>query len=243
MSWRKLVMRTSQMPGLAVALLLGAGYVVGYLAAAGALAAWQLAHYGRRDGADPRVAGPLAAVLPFAALESTALAGTTLIAGAVVSVLVGFLAQGNLLGALSAAGATTQAWLVPGLAVAGVGFTWRAEVGAVVVLLTLASVYDAGAYLVGADARHGWSGPIAGVVAVAAASFTAAAIGIPPFDLGAAVAFGALAAAAFVLGPMLASVLLPTGRERAPFVRRVDVYFVVGLIWPIVVGLYVDVGG
>lgn len=223
-----------------MALLLGAGYVVGFLAGLAALAAWQLAEYSKRGGADARVAAPLALVLPLAALESTTTAGVVLIVGALASVVAGFLSRPDPMSALAAAGSTTQSWLVPGLSLAGVGFTWRVEVGAVVVLLVLASVYDAGAYLVGADSTRWWSGPFAGVVAVAAASFTAAAIGIPPFDLGAAVFFGVLAAAAFVLGPIVGSALLPTGAERAPFVRRADVYFVVGLVWPIVIGLYVQ---
>ncbi len=183
------------------------------------------------------LAVPVAAVMPWAAWEASAAAGAVLVAGAVASVIHAAVAHGDRVWAR--AGATVQAWLLVGLAAAGPMFAARLELGAVVVLMGVASCFDAGDHLVGADARSSWAGPLAGVVAVAAAVFTASAVGVPPFDVASAPAFGVLAALGAVTGPLIGALVAPAGRGLgAVAVRRLDVLLVLGPAWPLAVGWY-----
>ncbi len=229
--------------GAIVALAIATGpwplaLVLGGLAAA---ASWEIAVASAETDypVEPVFAAVLAAALPAAAYFDTAAAGAVLVAGVVGSVAIAWFLRTSDTPLMALAGAYVEAWGFTGLAAAGVMFTWRVELGAVVVLCAFVAIYDIGSHLVGADAGSAWEGPVSGVVGVGVVAFAAAAIGVPPFELDGAASFALVAAAALPFGPVLASLLVPAG-ESPPALRRIDSLLVIGPIWPVLVGLYVQ---
>ncbi|MEM9710912.1 MAG: hypothetical protein AAGA17_01730, partial [Actinomycetota bacterium] len=164
-------------------------------------------------------------------------AGAVLVTGVVGSCVIAWFtrSEGTPLGAL--AGANVAAWGFVGLAAAGPMFTWRVELGGVVVLLAFVAIYDMGSHLVGVDASSAWEGPVSGVVGVAVVAFAAAAIGVPPFELDGAASFALIAAATLPFGPIVASLLVPAGHPSR-MLRRIDSLLVIGPLWALLVGLY-----
>lgn len=206
-----------------------------------AVAAWEIANASAETDLrpEPVLAGVLAAVLPLAAYYDTAAAGAVLVAGVIGSVAVAWFVRTPQTPLMALAGANVAAWVFVGLAAAGPMFTWRVEVGAVVVLCAFVAIYDIGSHLVGVDASSAWEGPVSGVVGVGVVAFAAAAIGVPPFELDGAASFALIAAATLPFGPILASLLVPVG-ESPPALRRIDSLLVIGPVWPLLVGLYVQ---
>ncbi|MEM9034215.1 MAG: hypothetical protein AAGA99_09630 [Actinomycetota bacterium] len=226
---------------VALAVSIGPWPVAVVLGAVAGWAAWEIAEASAATGlpADRYLSASLAAALPLIAWFDTAAAGALLIVGTAGAVAVAWQLRPESTPLMAAAGAGVAPWFFVGLAAAGPMFTWRTELGAVVVLFAFVGIYDAGSHLVGVDAGSVWEGPVAGLVGVAVVAFAAAAIGIPPFDLGGVAWFAVVAAATLPLGPVLASLLVPDGTASA-VLRRLDSLLVIGLVWPLLVGLYVQ---
>ena len=102
-----------------------------------------------------------------------------------------------------------------------------------VVFVTLIAVYDASNYLVGSGAASPWEGPAAGAAFILAVTLAVAAVFVPPFRGLTPWLFGFLTALLAPLGPYAASALLPEPATRAPGLRRLDVWIVVGPIWAV----------
>ena len=102
-----------------------------------------------------------------------------------------------------------------------------------VVFVTLIGVYDASNYLVGSGASAWWEGPAAGAAFILAVTLAVAAVFVPPFRGMTPWLFGFLTALLAPLGPFAASALLPEPAARAPGLRRLDVWMIVGPIWAV----------
>lgn len=230
LAWAALVALAVSIGPWPLAIVLGA--VAGW-------AAWEVAAASMDTGlpADRYLSATLAALLPLLAWFDPAAAGALLVVGTAGAVALAWQLRPEGAPLLAAAGAGIAPWLFVGLAATGPLFTWRTELGAVVVLVAFVGIYDAGSHLVGVDAASVWEGPMAGLVGVAVVAFAAAATGIPPFDFGGMAGFAVLAAATLPFGPVVAALLLPTGASSA-VLRRIDSLLVIGLVWPPLIGLY-----
>jgi hypothetical protein len=100
-----------------------------------------------------------------------------------------------------------------------------------VVFITFIGVYDASNYLVGSGAASPWEGPAAGAAFILAITLAVAAVFVPPFRGLTPWLFGFLTALLAPLGPYAASALLPEPTTKAPGLRRLDVWMVVGPVW------------
>lgn len=229
-AWAALVAGAVALGPWALAVVLGAvaGWAARDLASASA---------GTDLPADRTLAAAVAAFLPPLAWFDPAAAGALIIVGVAGSSALAWRLRPTGTALSAAAGANVAAWFFVGLAAVGPLFTWRIELGAVVVLLAFVGIYDVGNHLVGVDAGSSWEGPVAGIVGVGVVAFAAAAFGIPPFDPAGAASFALVAAATLPFGPVVASLLLPKGASSA-VVRRIDSLLVIGPIWPVLVGLY-----
>lgn len=111
---------------------------------------------------------------------------------------------------------------------AGVVLLRGEGVAAAVTLVLLVSVYEAGDFLVGAGSEVGWEGPLAGTLAVVVVALGASLLALAPLgQVGPLVLAGVVVTCA-PLGPPAASVLLGGGSTPARFVRRLDVWLLVG---------------
>lgn len=179
-----------------------------------------------------------AAALPLAALAGArglAIALFMVVATALAGRLL-FPARGP--AALETAATGVLVAVAIGLAAASPVLAARLGTGVVIGLLLMASAYDAGTYLVGVGAGHGWEGPVAGVTAVAVVGFSLALVNA--FGVGGETTWLVTAAAAVLLplGPPLATALAGDSRRRLPVLRRLDVLLVAGPLWVwIVAGL------
>jgi membrane-bound metal-dependent hydrolase YbcI (DUF457 family) len=95
-------------------------------------------------------------------------------------------------------------------------------------LCSFALVYDASAFLIGAEAKHRWIGPAAGIVSIAVVTVAVAAILVPPFRGTTPWVVGLLAVLSAPLGPMVATASLGDRRASAPALRRLDSLLVLG---------------
>lgn len=109
--------------------------------------------------------------------------------------------------------------------VRGVGLTEA------VVFVTLLAVYDASNYLVGSGAASPWEGPAAGAAFILAVTLAVAAVFVPPFRGLTPWLFGFLTALLAPLGGYAASALLPEPKAKAPGLRRLDSWMVIGPVW------------
>lgn len=224
-----------------VAIVAGPWFLAVVLGALAAAAAWEIATCSADTDypVEPVLAATLAAALAPAAYFDTAAAGAVLVTGVVGSVAVAWFTRSDGTSLIALAGANVAAWGFVGMAAAGPMFTWRVELGAVVVLAAFVAIYDMGSHLVGVDASSAWEGPVSGVVGVGVVAFATAAIGVPPFELDGAASFALIAAATLPFGPVVASLLVPAG-ESPRALRRIDSLLVIGPVWPVLVGLYVQ---
>lgn len=93
-------------------------------------------------------------------------------------------------------------------------------------LIGAVSMYDAGNFLIGAQARRAWEGPVVGVIGVLAVTFTMAALQAQPFDTATAWVAGAVLAVACPLGQAVLTAFLPARDTLAVRARRIDTYLV-----------------
>lgn len=170
------------------------------------------------------VAGLAAAAITLAAGWSTGLAGVALTA---LSVTAGV---AQLLGRSFARGAAPVAlgMVLGGVAGAGVVLVVRSELWVGILLVLAVSLYDAGAFVFGAEAKGRWEGPVLGTIGVAAVTFTMSTIGVQPFERHEVWITGAAIALGCVLGQLLVGACLPHPAARAAALRRLDGYVVSG---------------
>jgi len=166
----------------------------------------------------------LAALVPVAASYGTGTAGAVLILAPVVAIVV-HLALGQ---RVSDAGGTVAGIVLPALAAVSVVLAVRVDLWAGLFLILAVSLYDAGSFLLGADASGRWEGPVAGMIGALAVTFTMATFQSPPFDRTQAWVVGAVVAVTCPLGQWLASGFLPSPDARVPALRRIDAYLVAG---------------
>jgi hypothetical protein len=141
---------------------------------------------------------------------------------------------------LEAAGTTLLVAVPAGVAAAGVVLTLRLEIGAAVTLVLLVAGYEVGDFLVGSGASSSLEGPIAGIVAIAALCFGLGVLRVPPFDGFDVFAFGGFAALLCPLGQVVGSMLLPSADAPAPALRRLDSLLLLGPVWPLLVGIFLE---
>jgi len=215
--------------------------MVAALSAFQTVRAWQLetapsevAPANDRDGSDAPVDGlglairlgaaGAAAVVPLAAAYGTGVAGVAL---AVVALACGAF-QLATWGRPALAGPVSIGVLVSSIAAASVVLAVRVDLWAGLFLVLAVSLYDAGCYLMGADAAGRWEGPVAGVLGALAVTFTLATIDPPPFDRVGTWLAGLSVAIMCVPGQWAVSALLPRTTARAPALRRLDAYVLAG---------------
>ena len=173
-----------------------------------------------------------AALMPIAAAYSTGLAGAALIVLPLLAILA------HLVFGLqpSTAAPTVIGIVLPALAAISVVLAVRAGLWAGLFLVLAVSLYDAGSFLLGADASSRWEGPVAGMLGVLGVTFTIATFHPPPFSTASAWIAGVAICLACPLGQWLGSSFLPAADSRAPALRRIDAYLLaapvfLGCVW------------
>lgn len=205
-----------------------------------ALAAGQIARAWLAEGERPDFAMSLlvAGLVPIAATVSSMAVGALLVSGVVVSVLGASIQRHPESPPIRDAGFTVQCWLPVGLASASMVIVFRSDVGGAVWLLCLVAIYDAGSYLIGAEASSTWAGPVAGLIGVGVVAFALTELGVPPFDSSAALRFGVAAALLMPAGVATGSAILPHSDAKAPALRTVDSMLLVAPIWAWAISRY-----
>jgi hypothetical protein len=224
-----------------VALALGTAAFAVLLAALAAVAGTQtVAAWGRGRQPVQLVAALGAAALPLAAVAGTGLLGVASIAFAVAALVVGVLSRGRSRAGsvLGVAGIALRSGWVLAIGAGCAVVVGRTDRFALLILLVLVSAYEVGDYVVGTGAGTPVEGPIAGVVAVAALTFTLSVFQLGPFDTQAAWVFGGLAAVLTPLGPIVASTLVPTASSGGPALRRLDSWILVAPVWMLMLWSY-----
>lgn len=204
--------------------------VIAFLAGAQAVRVWAAATADpdSRDDAGASVAdAPLAlaaglgaALVVAAAAFSTGLAGLVLVALATVGGigLLGGRARRNLVEP------ATMGMLVSGIAAASVVLAVRVDLWAGLFLVLAVSLFDAGAFLFGAESSGRWEGPVVGVIGVLAVTFTMSTISATSFEFSEAWIAGAAIGVGCVVGQAVVSAVLPTPDTPASALRRIDAY-------------------
>lgn len=169
-------------------------------------------------------AGPPAVIL--ASVVGLQWAGVALL-GAVLLALLGSVSVARRGGALLSAGMTVRCIVAP--AVVGVAVVAIYDVGwaPALILVALASGYDLGAHVWGGEGAGALVGRVVGIITVLVGTLAFSALHtvfeLEPFGPTASVwIFGGLAATLCPLGPMVASLLLPSADAPAPALRRID---------------------
>ncbi len=168
------------------------------------------------------IAAVAAALVPLTGGYSTGLAGLALIVVAAIAGSLYFLSSAAIGGAVAIAVVLAA---IPTLSIV---LALRADLWAALFLVLGVSLYDAGNFLLGADAAGRWEGPVAGAVGVLAVTFTMATIDVAPFDRPQWWIAGTLVALTCAVGQWVTSWALPSPTTLAPAMRRLDAYVVAG---------------
>lgn len=229
--------------GSVAALALGTAATALWFGVAFAAAGAQGLRTWRARGApvDPRV--PLlavAVVVAGAAVHPRAMGvALLLVVVAVLALAFRDLEDAQATPVLARASLVLQATVVPAVAGGCLVLLADLETWAAISLLLLTSAYESGDYLIGSGSANAFEGPLAGGVAVVVVTLVIAALGVPPFDVGEAFAFGLLVAPGAFAGQLVASVVLPHARAFAPALRRVDSLLLVAPVWYAGIDLFV----
>lgn len=229
--------------GLAIgALVLGPIAVTPLFAAVAGLAGYQSVRAWRAvgSGANQWVAALGAACIVGGSAFGIGLMGVVILVLPVLAVLVSAVEVRNRSPLFEAAGTTVQCALFAGMAAASVVLSLRLEIGAAVTLVLLVSAYEMGDFLVGSGASSSIEGPISGIVALAVVCGVIAVLRVPPFDGTPVFVFGGFAAVACPLGQLAGSAILPRADSRALALRRLDSLIVLGPVWVLLIGIYLD---
>jgi hypothetical protein len=137
---------------------------------------------------------------------------------------------------LATAGATLRSVVAPCIAVIGVMLVARTGMWSLLAFVILVSAYDAGHFLVGAEARSPVPGILAGVVCTVVAGVPMVVSQLAPFDgrpLG--LVFAGLVGVVAPMGQIVASLSLPAAGYWVGPLRRLDAYIVAGPVFAVVV--------
>lgn len=208
----------------------------GLIAGIGALQSWQAWREAGRRGSRV-VAGIGALALPAAATVSYAAPGAVVVALVPAALLAAALTRRRNRPKLLIAAATTIRCALPvGLAAAGMVALTRVDRPSAVVFFVLLSAYDAGAFLVGAEASSRAHGVIAGMVVCLVAAAPVWVVQVwtvqaTPFASTEAVwVFAGLIAVMAPMGQMVAGAASPPG-AWVPGLRRLDSLIVAAPLW------------
>lgn len=204
---------------------------VAFLAAAQTVLAWGRADADAEDdglapsiAASAAVAGSAAAGITVASAYSTGLAGVALTAVALTAAA-----------ALVAGGPRRRAsapvaigMVLASVAASSVVLAVRVDLWAGLFLVLAVSLYDAGAFLFGAESTSRWEGPAGGVIGVLAVTFTISTVQVAPFERAGAWIAGIAVAVGCVVGQWVVGALLPDPAASVPGLRRLDAYVVAG---------------
>ncbi len=210
-----------------------------YAAAAG-LAARQVARAWGTVSWQADLAAGLGAVPVLAALGGTKLMVAALGAAAAVALGAACAPDGARLRGPGGRVATVGIlWLaiVPSAGVGCFVLVCRASVIAGVVLLLVASAYEAGDYIVGSGASNKLEGPLAGITTATLVALPLAQLLVEPFD-EAGVALLGFSAVAYPLGQIMASAILPGAGAPAPALRRIDTLLLLAPLWAAAAGAF-----
>jgi hypothetical protein len=220
--------------------------VAGLYAATAAWAAFQTlkAWWPEGHSASKWVAAAGAGALPLATSAFGVRGmGATLVAFVAVALAVAAFAGPTGQTGLANAGRLVSCGVWVGLASASVVLTLRYEIGAVITLVVLVSVYEASDYIIGSGASNSLEGPLAGIISMAVVTAIVAFLRVPPFRGVDAFAFGGMAAICCPLGQLVGSAVLPAAGARAPALRRLDSLLVLAPAWAWAVGWFVTHSG
>ena len=198
--------------------------------------AWRLVG----SGANPWVAAAGALAIGGGAVFGIGIIGLSILVLAFLAVVVSTLEVRLKSPVFEAAGTAVQCALFAGLAAAGVVLTIRLEIGAAVTLVLLVSAYEVGDFIVGSGASSSLEGPFSGIVAMAVVCGVIAILRVPPFDGTPVFVFGGFAAVCCPLGQLAASAILPRADARARALRRLDSLIVLGPLWALLTGIYLQ---
>jgi hypothetical protein len=123
--------------------------------------------------------------------------------------------------------------LLPAGAGAGLVLSRSLGLSAGLVLAGMVCLYDAGAYIVGTDARRAWVGPVAGVANLAPFTLLVAAVLVPPFRGDSPWILGGLAAVLAPAGAFVARRLVCGPGARVPALLRLDSLILLGPAWAV----------
>jgi len=186
------------------------------------------------------MAAGLAGVPVLAALGGTPFLVGSLALGAVVAGGAALAPDGARLagpgGRMAAAGILWLA-LVPAIGAASVVLVRSASTGSAIILVLLASAYEAGDYIVGSGASNPVEGPLAGITTATLIAVPLAMIEADPFNSSGLVLVG-FAAVAYPFGQILASALLPGAGAPAPALRRIDTLLLLAPLWAAATGAF-----
>lgn len=221
------------------ALALGWPAVTLLYAVAAGWAALEAAERCREVGVavDVSVAALGAAAVGASAASGTGALGAVIIAVAVAALGLAALRRAGRDQTVAAAGSTVLCSVPFGLAAAGVVAALDMDIGAAVVLIIFASVYEAGDFLIGSGSSNSLEGPVSGMVAISVTALVVAVLNVPPFEGAPVFAFAALAIVACPLGQLACSALLPAADARAPAARRLDSLLLLAPLWAWAAGL------
>lgn len=180
----------------------------------------------------PLAAAAGGAAVPLAAAWGTGLAGVVLV---VVGIVSGAgMARRDDHGRPTLAAALASATVLPAIAASSVVLAVRIDVWAGVAIVVGVSLFDAGSFLLGADASSKWEGPVAGIIGALAVVFTMSTLQVGGIDRLEWWIAGTAMALTCVAGLWVVSWALPSATAWAPAMRRLDAYLVAG---PVFVGL------
>jgi hypothetical protein len=184
------------------------------------------------------MAAGLAGVPVMAALGGTPMLVGTLVVAAVAAVGSSLAPDGARMrgpgGRLAAAGILCLT-AVPAIGCGAFVLVRQDSVIAAVVLLAVASAYEAADYIVGSGASNPLEGPLAGITTATLIALPLAQLLVEPFDT-AGVALLAFAALAYPFGQIVASAVLPGAGAPASALRRIDTLLLLAPLWAVAAG-------
>jgi hypothetical protein len=171
------------------------------------------------------------AAVVLAAQLGAALAGLALLGMVASSLIAAKVAPARSDEVFARAGRTLRSGAVAAVAAASVVILARTDMGALVVLLVLVSVYEVGDYLVGTGSNLPIEGPVAGIAAVLVLTFTESVFQLGPFEAQATWVFGGMVAVGAPLGAVVGSAIAPGADAAGPALRRLDAWLITAPAW------------
>lgn len=117
--------------------------------------------------------------------------------------------------------------VLPALASIAVVATVQVSVWSALFLVIAVSLYDTGAFLIGAESKTSWEGPAGGILGIAAATFVFSILEFAPYTRLSALIIGLVLAITCPLGQWVVAQSSPAGAPPAAM-RRLDAYVIAG---------------